>query len=46
MTLLSLGIDKQTLVDTAPQLQPVIGRMELFPNSEQGKSGCRLCLYA
>lgn len=29
-TLLSLGIDKHTLLETATQLRPVIGRMELF----------------
>ncbi|WP_052880118.1 UDP-N-acetylmuramoyl-L-alanyl-D-glutamate--2,6-diaminopimelate ligase [Vibrio coralliirubri] len=36
-TLLSLGIDKQILVDTAPQLQPVIGRMELFQVPNKAK---------
>ncbi|HAS27224.1 MAG TPA: UDP-N-acetylmuramoyl-L-alanyl-D-glutamate--2,6-diaminopimelate ligase, partial [Vibrio sp.] len=36
-TLLSLGIEKQTLVDTAPQLQPVIGRMELFQVPSKAK---------
>ena len=36
-TLLSLGIDKQTLIDTAPQLQPVIGRMELFQVPNKAK---------
>ena len=36
-TLLSLGIDKQILVDTAPQLQPVIGRMELFQVPSKAK---------
>ena len=34
--LLSLGFDKQALLDVAPQLTPVIGRMELF--SSQGKA--------
>lgn len=29
-TLLSLGFDKQALLDSAAQLQPVLGRMELF----------------
>ncbi|MFA0032185.1 UDP-N-acetylmuramoyl-L-alanyl-D-glutamate--2,6-diaminopimelate ligase [Vibrio sp. 10N.261.49.A12] len=36
-TLLVLGIDKQTLIDTAPQLQPVIGRMELFQVPNKAK---------
>jgi UDP-N-acetylmuramoyl-L-alanyl-D-glutamate--2,6-diaminopimelate ligase len=29
-SLLALGIDKQHLIETAPKLRPVIGRMELF----------------
>lgn len=29
-TLLSLGIEKQKLIETAAQLRPVVGRMELF----------------
>ena len=36
-TLLALGIDKQQLIDTAPQLVPVLGRMELFTNPGQAK---------
>lgn len=36
VSLLALGIDKQRLLDTAPQLKPVIGRMELFQT--QGKA--------
>jgi len=35
-TLLSLGFDKQQLLDTASRLKPVIGRMELFHT--QGKA--------
>lgn len=35
-TLLALGIDKQALINTAPQLEPVLGRMELF--MAQGKA--------
>ncbi|MGF1908932.1 UDP-N-acetylmuramoyl-L-alanyl-D-glutamate--2,6-diaminopimelate ligase [Vibrio kasasachensis] len=35
-TLLALGISKQQLIDTAPMLVPVLGRMELFAN--QGKA--------
>ena len=30
VTLLSLGIDKQILIESANQLKPVLGRMELF----------------
>ncbi|GAK83835.1 UDP-N-acetylmuramoylalanyl-D-glutamate-2,6-diaminopimelate ligase [Vibrio ponticus] len=36
-TLLSLGIDKQLLLDSAPHLVPVLGRMELFANSGKAK---------
>ncbi|MFA0566781.1 UDP-N-acetylmuramoyl-L-alanyl-D-glutamate--2,6-diaminopimelate ligase [Vibrio gallaecicus] len=36
-TLLSLGIDKQALIDTASKLQPVIGRMELFQVPDKAK---------
>ncbi|MGF1722179.1 UDP-N-acetylmuramoyl-L-alanyl-D-glutamate--2,6-diaminopimelate ligase [Vibrio kyushuensis] len=36
-TLLSLGFDKQSLIDTAPQITPVLGRMELFKNVQQAK---------
>lgn len=36
-TLLSLGIDKQILLDTAAQLRPVVGRMELFRSSGKAK---------
>ena len=36
-TLLSLDIDKQTLIDTASQLKPVIGRMELFQTPKKAK---------
>ena len=36
-TLLALGIDKQQLVDSAPKLQPVIGRMELFQAPQKAK---------
>ncbi|WP_194436291.1 UDP-N-acetylmuramoyl-L-alanyl-D-glutamate--2,6-diaminopimelate ligase [Vibrio fluminensis] len=35
-TLLALGIDKHLLLETAPQLVPVLGRMELFVS--QGKA--------
>ena len=36
-TLLALGIDKQQLVESAPRLQPVIGRMELFQAPQKAK---------
>ncbi|KIE20390.1 UDP-N-acetylmuramoylalanyl-D-glutamate--2,6-diaminopimelate ligase [Vibrio sinaloensis] len=36
-TLLALGIDKQQLIETAKQLTPVIGRMELFHNEGKAK---------
>ena len=36
-TLLSLGFDKQALIDTAPLLTPVIGRMELFQAPQKAK---------
>ncbi|WP_260259789.1 UDP-N-acetylmuramoyl-L-alanyl-D-glutamate--2,6-diaminopimelate ligase [Vibrio intestinalis] len=36
-TLLALGIDKQQLIETATQLVPVLGRMELFANQAQAK---------
>ncbi|MDA0148755.1 UDP-N-acetylmuramoyl-L-alanyl-D-glutamate--2,6-diaminopimelate ligase [Vibrio sp. LaRot3] len=36
-TLLALGIDKQQLIETATQLVPVLGRMELFANPSQAK---------
>lgn len=36
-TLLALGIDKQLLIDTASQLNPVIGRMELFQTENRAK---------
>ncbi|MFB9217634.1 UDP-N-acetylmuramoyl-L-alanyl-D-glutamate--2,6-diaminopimelate ligase [Vibrio sinaloensis] len=36
-TLLTLGIDKQRLVETASQLTPVIGRMELFQTPSKAK---------
>ena len=36
-TLLSLGFDKQQLEATATQLKPVIGRMELFQNTDKAK---------
>lgn len=36
-TLLALGIDKQQLVESAPRLQPVIGRMELFQAAQKAK---------
>ncbi|USD66710.1 UDP-N-acetylmuramoyl-L-alanyl-D-glutamate--2,6-diaminopimelate ligase [Vibrio sp. SCSIO 43136] len=36
-TLLKLGVDKQSLIDTAPKLRPVIGRMELFTAENQPK---------
>ncbi|KGY13678.1 UDP-N-acetylmuramoylalanyl-D-glutamate--2,6-diaminopimelate ligase [Vibrio tubiashii] len=36
-TLLSVGIDKQQLLDTASSLKPVIGRMELFASPDKAK---------
>ncbi|MFH4402272.1 UDP-N-acetylmuramoyl-L-alanyl-D-glutamate--2,6-diaminopimelate ligase [Vibrio diabolicus] len=36
-TLLSLGKDKQALLETAGQLQPVLGRMELFQTADRAK---------
>jgi len=36
-TLLALGIEKRLLLDTAAQLSPVIGRMELFKAPEKAK---------
>ncbi|WP_418113516.1 UDP-N-acetylmuramoyl-L-alanyl-D-glutamate--2,6-diaminopimelate ligase [Vibrio scophthalmi] len=36
-TLLALGIDKQSLIDTASQLEPVLGRMELFTTEGKAK---------
>ncbi|MEF1310232.1 UDP-N-acetylmuramoyl-L-alanyl-D-glutamate--2,6-diaminopimelate ligase [Vibrio mytili] len=36
-TLLSLGVDKQALLNTAGQLQPVLGRMELFQTPAKAK---------
>lgn len=36
-TLLSLGFDKQALLATANQLQPVLGRMELFQTDNRAK---------
>ncbi|MFM2590845.1 UDP-N-acetylmuramoyl-L-alanyl-D-glutamate--2,6-diaminopimelate ligase [Vibrio sp. TBV020] len=36
-TLLSLGIDKQLLLETASSLKPVLGRMELFTGSNKAK---------
>ncbi|MGP8307048.1 UDP-N-acetylmuramoyl-L-alanyl-D-glutamate--2,6-diaminopimelate ligase [Vibrio sp. YIC-376] len=36
-TLLSLGFDKQELLATASQLQPVLGRMELFQTEKRAK---------
>ncbi len=36
-TLLSLGFDKQQLLATASQLQPVLGRMELFQTENRAK---------
>jgi len=36
-TLMSLGFDKQDLLATAAQLQPVIGRMELFQTKGQAR---------
>ncbi|NOH80650.1 UDP-N-acetylmuramoyl-L-alanyl-D-glutamate--2,6-diaminopimelate ligase [Vibrio sp. RE86] len=36
-TLLAMGIDKALLVETAAQLKPVLGRMELFKNNQQAK---------
>ncbi|GAL36430.1 UDP-N-acetylmuramoylalanyl-D-glutamate-2,6-diaminopimelate ligase [Vibrio maritimus] len=35
--LLALGFDKQALMDTAPRLQPVLGRMELFQTDDKPK---------
>ncbi|WP_047048516.1 UDP-N-acetylmuramoyl-L-alanyl-D-glutamate--2,6-diaminopimelate ligase [Vibrio mexicanus] len=35
--LLSLGVDKVALVEAAPKLVPVIGRMELFKNGSKAK---------
>lgn len=36
-TLLALGVDKQLLLETAPKLVPVLGRMELFANHGKAK---------
>lgn len=36
-SLLALGIDKQQLLETAPQLKPVVGRMELFTAPNRAK---------
>ncbi|MCG3758303.1 UDP-N-acetylmuramoyl-L-alanyl-D-glutamate--2,6-diaminopimelate ligase [Vibrio cincinnatiensis] len=36
-TLLSLGIDKNILLETATQLRPVVGRMELFRSRGQAQ---------
>ncbi|MGO1297068.1 MAG: UDP-N-acetylmuramoyl-L-alanyl-D-glutamate--2,6-diaminopimelate ligase [Vibrio sp.] len=36
-TLLSLGMDKHALINTAPALQAVIGRMELFQQPQRAK---------
>lgn len=36
-TLLALGFEKQSLVDTAHQLKPVLGRMELFQTTGKAK---------
>ncbi|MEH0742208.1 UDP-N-acetylmuramoyl-L-alanyl-D-glutamate--2,6-diaminopimelate ligase [Vibrio cholerae] len=36
-TLLELGFDKSALMATAPQLEPVIGRMELFASPGKAK---------
>lgn len=36
-TLLSLGFDKQQLIDTAVELKPVLGRMELFQAPNRAK---------
>ncbi|MDF5484530.1 UDP-N-acetylmuramoyl-L-alanyl-D-glutamate--2,6-diaminopimelate ligase, partial [Vibrio parahaemolyticus] len=36
-TLLSLGKEKQALLETAGQLQPVLGRMELFQTEDRAK---------
>lgn len=36
-TLLALGVDKQQLLDTAQDLEPVLGRMELFTHIEKAK---------
>lgn len=36
-TLIAMGYDKQRLIDTASQLSPVIGRMELFQCSDKAK---------
>ncbi|MGF1753240.1 UDP-N-acetylmuramoyl-L-alanyl-D-glutamate--2,6-diaminopimelate ligase [Vibrio makurazakiensis] len=36
-TLLTQGFDKQLLLDTASQLEPVIGRMELFQTDSKAK---------
>ncbi|MGL6261609.1 UDP-N-acetylmuramoyl-L-alanyl-D-glutamate--2,6-diaminopimelate ligase [Vibrio sp. WXL103] len=36
-TLLSLGIDIDTLIETAPHLTPVLGRMELFSHPQHAK---------
>ncbi len=35
--LLSLGFDRELLVNTAPQLKPVLGRMELFQVANKAK---------
>lgn len=36
-TLLTLGVDKQRLIETSGQLTPVIGRMELFKTPNKAK---------
>ncbi|SON48213.1 UDP-N-acetylmuramoyl-L-alanyl-D-glutamate--2,6-diaminopimelate ligase [Vibrio tapetis] len=36
-SLLTLGVDKQQLLNTAPKLLPVIGRMELFQTAGKAK---------
>lgn len=36
-TLLALGVNKQALIETASQLTPVIGRMELFQSENRAK---------
>ncbi|MGL4191149.1 MAG: UDP-N-acetylmuramoyl-L-alanyl-D-glutamate--2,6-diaminopimelate ligase [Vibrio sp.] len=36
-TLLSLGFDKSALLASAPQLRPVLGRMELFQRAQRAK---------
>ncbi len=35
--LLALGVDKQQLITSAPRLQPVVGRMELFKVADKAK---------